>query len=435
MTNLNNLDETTMLLAPLEWHNEKRKVKDLVPYEFNPRILTEDKKQKLINSLQKFNLAEVPAVNTDNVIVAGHQRVKILMLLDRGEEIIDVRIPNRPLTVEEFKEYNITSNVPAGFWDVDVLEEHFADIDLESLGLNVGDLDFLDDLIPEEFKEEEEQDFDPEPPKDPITQSGDLYELRSTKKDLSHRIICGDSTLEETFKKLLGSEIINLTVTDPPYNVDYQGGSTGNRDKIANDKMEKSLFYQFLFDFYRQAHDHSEAGASIYVFHADTEGVNFRAALVDAGYKLSQCLIWKKNSIVMSRQDYHWMHEPCLYGWKPGAAHSWYSDRKQRTVLEFDRPTRSQEHPTMKPVEMLSYLIENSSRQRQIVFDGFLGSGSTLISCEKLWRACRGIELDPKYSDVEVKRWVQYMKDNDLAYEVFKNGEKLPPEEIEKYFN
>lgn len=430
MTKLSNSNET---LPPLEWHNEKRKVKELVPYEFNPRILTEEKKQRLITSLEKFNLAEVPAINTDNKIIAGHQRVKVLMLLERGEELIDVRVPNRQLSEEEFKEYNITSNVPAGFWDVDVLEEHFADINLESLGLNVADLDFLDDLIPEEFKEEEEKDFDPEPPKDPITVTGDLYELRSAKKDLVHRIICGDSTTPETYKQLLGEEIIHLTVTDPPYNVDYQGGSTQNRDKIANDKMEKSAFYQFLFAFYRQANEYSEAGVAIYVFHADTEGVNFRSALVDAGYKLSQCLIWKKNSIVMSRQDYHWIHEPCLYGWKTGAAHSWYSDRKQRTVLEFDRPTRSQEHPTMKPVEMLSYFITNSSRQRQIIFDGFLGSGSTLISCEKLWRSCRGMELDPKYSDVEVKRWVQYMQDNGLEFEVIKNGEKLSPEDLEEY--
>ncbi|SDS12465.1 DNA modification methylase [Gillisia sp. Hel1_33_143] len=432
MTNLNNLTETT-LLAPLEWHNEKRKVKDLVPYEFNPRILTEEKKEKLINSLRKFNLAEVPAVNTDNVIVAGHQRVKILMLLDRGEELIDVRIPNRPLTEIEFKEYNITSNVPAGFWDVDVLEEHFADIDLESLGLNIGDIDVLEDLIPEEFLEEEEKEFDPEPPKEPISIEGDIYELRSLKKELVHRIICGDSTSQEVFKTLLNQEKINLTVTDPPYNVDYTGGATQKRDKIANDKMDKNSFYQFLYDFYSQAFNFSEEGAPIYVFHADTEGVNFRSALVDAGFKFSQCLIWKKNSIVMSRQDYHWLHEPCLYGWKQGAAHPWYSDRKQRTVLEFDRPTKSVDHPTMKPIELMSYLITNSSKQRDIVFDGFLGSGSTLIACEKHWRSCRGIELDPKYSDVEVKRWVKYMTENNLEFQVLKNGVKLAAEEVDLF--
>jgi len=433
MTKVNNLNETP-LLEPLEWHNEKRKVKDLVPYEFNPRILTEDKKQKLIRSLEKFNLAEVPAINTDNKIIAGHQRVKILMHLERGEEIIDVRIPNRSLTDEEFKEYNITSNVPAGFWDIDVLEEHFADIDLASLGLNVGDLDFIDDLISEEFKEEEEKEFDPEPPADPITQTGDVYELRSVKKELLHRIICGDSTLPESFKEVLQGEKINLTVTDPPYNVDYEGGPNAKkRDKIANDKMNTNSFYDFLFAFYGQALENSNEGAPIYVFHADTEGVNFRSAFVNAGFKLSQCLIWKKNSLVMGRNDYHWIHEPCLYGWKLGAAHTWYSDRKQTTVLEFDRPSRSADHPTMKPVELLSYFIVTSSKQRDIVFDGFLGSGSTLISCEKNWRYCRGIELDPKYTDVEVKRWVKYMQENELQFEVLKNGDKLTEEQLKKY--
>ena len=431
MTKLSNSE----LLVPLEWHNEKRKVKDLVPFEYNPRILTEEKKQRLVKSLEKFNLAEVPAINTNNKIIAGHQRVKVLIQLDRGDEVIDVRVPNRELTEEEFKEYNITSNVPAGFWDADALEEHFDDIDLEALGLYIGEIDVPDDLVPEEFQDEEEKDFEPDPPSDPVTIEGDVYELKSLKKELTHRIICGDSRAPEIYKKLLRGDQIDLTVTDPPYNVDYQGGNKQKRDKIANDKMETKSFYDFLLQFYQQTFENSKEGAPIYVFHADTEGVNFRSALVDAGFKFSQCLIWKKNSIVMSRQDYHWLHEPCLYGWKTGAAHPWHSDRKQRTVMEFDRPSKSAEHPTMKPLELISYLIGNSSRQRQIVFDAFLGSGSTLISCEKLWRACRGIELDPKYSDVEVKRWVIYMQDNDLDFEVWKNGEKLDTSDLEAYLS
>ncbi|TQI71805.1 DNA modification methylase [Gramella sp. Hel_I_59] len=432
MTNLENSTDKTVVL-PLEWHNEKRKVKDLIPYEFNPRTLTEEKKEKLIKSLEKFNLAEVPAINTDNKIIAGHQRVKILLHLNRGEDVIDVRVPNRELTDQEFKEYNITSNVPAGYWDLDILEEHFADIDLEELGLFVGDIELPEDIIPEELKPEEEGEFDPEPPVEPITQTGDVYELRSIKKNITHRIICGDSTLKETYDKVLKEDRINLTVTDPPYNVDYKGGRDKKRDKIANDKMADNSFYQFLYDFYIQAYEFSRPGAPIYVFHADTEGVNFRSALVDAGFKISQCLIWKKNSIVLSRQDYHWIHEPCLYGWKLGEAHPWYSDRKQRTVLEFDRPLRSEEHPTMKPVELLSYLILNSSQQRNIVFDAFLGSGSTLIACEKNWRICRGIELDPKYSDVEVRRWIKYMIENELEFQVIKNGTRLGKEDLREY--
>lgn len=432
MTNLENSPEITGV-QPLEWHNEKRKVKDLIPYEFNPRTLTEAKKEKLIKSLEKFNLAEVPAINTDNKIIAGHQRVKILLHLNRGEDIIDVRVPNRELTEQEFKEYNITSNVPAGYWDLDILEEHFADIDLEELGLFVGDIELPEDILPEELKPEEEGEFDPEPPVEPITQTGDVYELRSIKKNITHRIICGDSTLKETYEKVLQQDLISLTVTDPPYNVDYEGGRDKKRDKIANDKMAGNSFYQFLFDFYSQAYEFSRPGAPIYVFHADTEGVNFRSALVDAGFKISQCLIWKKNSIVLSRQDYHWIHEPCLYGWKTGEAHPWFSDRKQRTVLEFDRPLKSEEHPTMKPVDLLSYLILNSSQQRSIVFDAFLGSGSTLIACEKNWRICRGIELDPKYSDVEVRRWIKYMIENELEFQVIRNGTRLGKEELSEF--
>ena len=421
------------ITAPLEWRNEKRKVKELVPYEFNPRILTEEKKERLIKSIEKFNLAEVPAINTDNKIIAGHQRIKVLMLLERGDEVIDVRIPNRSLTEEEFKQYNITSNISAGFWDTDVLEEHFADIDLEELGLFVGDIELPEDLLPEELNTEEESDFEPEPPEEPITVKGDVYELKSLQKGISHRIICGDSKLPENFTEVLQGEGIDLTVTDPPYNVDYQGGQKKKRKKIANDKMENDSFYQFLEAYYSLVFEHSKDGAAIYVFHADTEGVNFRKAFTDVGFKLSQCLIWKKNSIVLSRQDYHWLHEPCLYGWKTGAAHSWYSDRKQRTVLEFDRPLKSEDHPTMKPVPLIEYLIKNSSKQKQIVFDGFLGSGSTLIACENNWRQCRGIELEPAYCDVNVKRWVKYMRENHLQFEVVKNGKKLKSEEVNSY--
>ncbi|TXK73945.1 DNA modification methylase [Mesonia sp. HuA40] len=421
------------IYQPLEWHNEKRAVKDLVPFEFNPRILTEDKKERLIKSIEKFNLAEVPAINTDNKIIAGHQRVKVLMLLGRQDELIDVRVPNRSLTEEEFKQYNITSNVPAGFWDTDVLEEHFADIDLEELGLFIEDIQLPEDLLPEDFKNEDEGDFEPEPPLEPVSKLNDVYEFVSKQKGITHRLICGDSLKEENFDLLLKNELVDLTVTDPPYNVDYQGGAAKKRDKIANDKMESNSFYQFLEAYYKNVFDKSQMGAPIYVFHADTEGVNFRKAFTDVGFKLSQCLIWKKNSIVMSRQDYHWLHEPCLYGWKLGKAHPWYSDRKQRTILEFDRPLKSEDHPTMKPVPLLEYLIKNSSKQKQIVFDGFLGSGSTLIACEKNWRQCRGIELEPAYCDVNVKRWVNYMLENNLDFEVYKNGQRINFEDLKTY--
>ena len=422
------------LTIDLQWKTEKRKVKDLVPYNYNPRILTEEKKQLLIKSIEKFNLAEIPAINTDNVIIAGHQRVKVLMELGKGEELIDVRIPSRTLTEKEFKEYNITSNVPTGFWDIDVLNDIFNDIDLASLGLDVEDIVLPEDIFPEEFKSEEEELFEVELPKEPVSKLGDIYELVSLDKKITHKIICGDSTKESTYKKLLGKERLDAIVTDPPYNVDYSGGKETPRERIKNDKMNNNSFYNFLFDFYTQVFLFSKEGAPIYIFHADTEGINFRSAFKNVGFKLSQCLIWVKNTFAMSRSDYHWQHEPCLYGWKPGVAHKWYSDRKQSSILEFDKPFKSEEHPTMKPIDLIGYLVCNSSQKNNIVFDGFLGSGTTLISCEKNWRICRAIELDEKYVDVDVKRWLKYMKDNKRNFQVKRNGQILSKNDLNKYF-
>lgn len=422
-----------LLLAPLEWSTEKRKVSDLIPYEYNPRKLSEDKKQKLRDSLEKYNLAEIPAINTNDVIIAGHQRVVVLMEIGRGDEWIDVRVPNRELTELEFKEYNIRSNVSIGEWDIDILNEIFNDVDLLSLGLNVDDIPLPDLNLAMELHTEEESDFEPELPKEPITILGDVYEMRSIQKKLVHRVVCGDSRLSEVYSLLLEGKLFDLLLTDPPYNVNYTGG-TKDKLQIENDNMTSADFYTFLFEFYKSACDHTKLGGGIYVFHADSEGANFRNALKDAGFKLAQCLIWLKNGIVMGRQDYQWKHEPCLYGWKEGAAHNWYSDRKQTTVIEFDKPLKSEDHPTMKPVGMFSYLMKNSSKQGDIVGDSFLGSGTTLIACEMSWRQCRGIELDPRYVDVDVRRWVKYMRENHLEFELLRNGVVLGKKEIDRYF-
>ena len=419
-------------LLPLAWKTETRKVKDLIPFEYNPRILTDEKKALLVKSLQKFNLAEIPAVNLDNKIIAGHQRVKVLLHLDRGEELIDVRIPNRMLTEKEFKDYNLTSNIPTGYWDVDILTEHFEDVDFNEIGLDIDNIDLPPELMKEELiSEEEDPDFNPEPPKEPITKIGDVYEFRSLDKNLVHRVVCGDSTKTETYD-LLGIEQWDLLLTDPPYNVDYEGG-TKEKLKIQNDKQEDSAFYLFLYNFYSAALEKMKQGASFYIFHADTEGANFRLALKNAEFKLSECLIWLKNSMTLSRQDYHWKHEPILYGWKPGAAHNWYSDRKQTTILEFDKPLRSDDHPTMKPVPLLVYLITNSTKQMNIVGDSFSGSGSTLIACEQTCRQCRAIELGENYADVNVKRYIEYMRTNALPFEIHKNGTRLALDELAKY--
>jgi len=421
------------LLAPLEWHNAKRKVKDLVPYEYNPRKLTEEKKQLLIKSIEKFNLAEVPAINLDNKIIAGHQRIKVLMDLGRGDDEIDVRVPNRALIDKEFKEYNITSNVPVGFWDVDVLDAHFEDINLLELGLNLEEINIPTDLFQDDISNEDEEDFEPELPVEPITKAGDVYEFISNQKGITHKLVCGDSTDAKTYK-LLGDESFDLIATDPPYNVNYEGG-TKQKLKIQNDNMSGDDFYSFLYMFFQEVFVKSKPGAPIYVFHADSEGANFRMALKNAGFKLTQCLIWVKNSIVMGRQDYHWKHEPCLYGWKEGEAHKWYSDRKQSTVLEFNKPLRSSEHPTMKPLDLWCYIIKNSSKQKDIVADPFGGSGTTLISCEKLWRQARIIELGSNYVDVHVSRYIKYMNENKLDFTIKKNGKKLKTEDLNKYLN
>jgi len=373
-----------------------------------------------------------------------------MLELGRGEELVDVRVPNRMLSEQEFKEYNVRSNVSIGEWDLDILNEIFTDIDLLSLGLNVDDIALQEDNLPADLKPETESDFDPEPPAEPISQLGDIFEFRSVQKQLVHRLICGDSCESITYDQLLEGVRYRLIVTDPPYNINYEGG-TKDRLKILNDNMSSSDFYTFLFRFYAECFRHADPGSAIYVFHADTEGVNFRKALTDAGFKLSQCLVWLKNSLVIGRQDYQWKHEPCLmgespvlealehdpvlYGWKEGAAHRWFSDRKQSTVLEFSRPSRSSEHPTMKPLDLIMYLIKNSSQQREIVGDSFSGSGTTLIACEQTWRQARVIELDPRFVDVNVRRWVKYMRENYLQFEVFRNGELLAENELLKFIS
>jgi hypothetical protein len=356
----------------LEWHNARRRVRELVPYEFNPRKLEAAGHARLLASLTKFNLAEVPAVNLDNIVLAGHQRLRILLEVGRGEEEIDVRMPNRLLTEQEMKEYNVTSNVGAGVWDIEALNEHFADIDLASI-LDAGVLEELSALQALQLPAEEEE-FDATLPVTPVSVLGDVYELHSEGLGLVHRLVCGSSTDSDTVATALGEGVLaDLVNTDPPYNVDYQG-KTKDALKIENDKMTDGSFYDFLYDFYVNCFAFMKPGSPIYVFHADSEGANFRQAFKDAGLKLSQCLIWKKQSFVMGRQDFHWQHEPVLYGWKEGAAHTWCSDRRQTTVLEFDRPSRNAEHPTMKPLEILEYLLECSSKPGAVVFDGFSGT-------------------------------------------------------------
>ena len=405
-------------MQPLQWTTVQRKVKDLLPVDFNPRTITEEKRQKLERSIRKFNLVEIPVINFDNSILAGHQRAYVLASIGREEEDIDVRYPNRPLTESELKEYMIISNTHAGEFDFDMLEEHFAMLDFSDIGFDLPD---FSEGIPVVSMDAEDDGYEiPEEIQTDIVE-GDYFEIGP------HRLLCGDSTYVHSWDKLCKAGALtvycfNLVITDPPYNVDYTGG-TDSKMKIMNDKMSASGFYHFLFNFYSSIKHVVNAGAPWYIFHADTEGHNFRQAFIDAGYKLSGCLMWLKNSIVMGRSDYQWKHEPVLYGWKPGAPHPWYSDRKQSTVLEFDRPLRNGEHPTMKPISIISYLMNNSSIPGDIVGDGFGGSGTTMVTAHQLQRICFMMELDPKFCQVIIERMLKL----DRKLQVKRNGETWYP--------
>jgi len=242
----------------------------------------------------------------------------------------------------------------------------------------------------------------------------------------NHRVICGDSTLPETYEMLMAGKKANMVLTDPPYNVDVEETA----GKIKNDNMDNESFYKFLFAAFVNMEQSMENDASIYVFHADTQGYNFRKAFQDAGFYLSGCCIWKKNALVLGRSPYQWQHEPCLFGWKVGGKHQWYSDRKQTTIWEYDRPKASKDHPTMKPIALMAYPIQNSSMSNCIVLDPFLGSGSTLVACEQTKRICYGIELDEKFVDVIVRRYIEQTGESGVY--VIRNGETIPYSDVEK---
>ncbi len=378
----------------------------LVPYENNPRK-NDAAVAKVAASIKEHGFLVPLVVTKGLVIIAGHTRVKACKLL--GIEKVPCVIADE-LDEGGIKAFRISDNRVAeeADWDLDKLrvelnqlQEDFPDVDLSALGF---DHDELEDIM----LEPDDLDGDDDPAADEVPEDvetrcklGDLWQLGD------HLLLCGDATMHDDFIKVLGEEKINLTVTDPPYNVSYTG-KTKDALTIKNDEMDDESFYKFLYDVYVNLFTHMVDGCPLYVFHADSEGHNFRKAMKEGGFKLAQCLIWVKNSMVLGRQDYHWQHEPILYGWKVGAAHKWYSDRKQVTVLNFDRPTKNKEHPTMKPINILCYLIKNGSKRGDIVWDSFMGSGSTLIAAHKMGRKARGMELDPKYCDVILKRWEDY---------------------------
>lgn len=366
-------------------------ITELKPYEKNPRI-NDNAVEYVANSIKEFGFKVPIVIDQNNVIVAGHTRLKAAKQLGLKEVPVIIA---EDLTPEQIKAFRLADNKTAEFaqWNNDLLLGELMDLKTESF--DMLPFGFIDES--ESYQEVEEDDYEINLPEEPISKYGDVYKLGD------HVLMCGDSTKED-IKILMNDIKINLFITDPPYNVDYEGKTKDNL-KIMNDKMENANFKAFLIDAFKNADSVMNEGAAFYIWHADSEGFNFRSACTEIGWTIRQCLIWNKNSMVMGRQDYQWKHEPCLYGWKEGAAHNWYSDRKQTTVLEFNKPSKNELHPTMKPIDLISYQIQNSSKQNDKVLDLFGGSGSTLIACEQLNRSCYMMELDPKYVDVIIDRW------------------------------
>ncbi len=381
---------------------EKLKTDRLIPADYNPRkdLKPGDPEyEKLKRSIEQFGYVEPVIWNkTTGQVVGGHQRLKVL--LDMGITEVDCVVIE--MDEEKEKALNIALNKISGDWDKDKLalliaDLQGADFDVSLTGFEPAELDALFKDSLKDSIHDDDFDVDAELQKPAVTKLGDVWTLGR------HRLVCGDSTKTDTFTALMDGKLANLVVTDPPYNVNYEGTA----GKIKNDNMGNEAFYDFLLAAFTNTEAAMAQDASIYVFHADTEGLNFRKAFSDAGFQLSGCCIWKKPSLVLGRSPYQWRHEPVLFGWKKKGKHNWYADRKQTTIWEFEKPKKNADHPTMKPIALLAYPIMNSSLTNCIVLDPFGGSGSTLIACEQSDRICFTIELDEKYCDVIVKRYIE----------------------------
>ena len=377
---------------------EYRKVSDLLPYARNARTHSDAQVSQLAASIKEFGFNNPVAIDADGMILCGHGRVMAAQKLHMTE-VPTVCLSH--LSDTQVKAYILADNklaLNAG-WDNDMLKVELEDLKDSDFDLNLTGFsdEELKDILVEDPTEAHEDNFDGEPPEAAKSQLGNIWTMGE------HRLMCGDSTSENDVKCLMQGELADLLITDPPYNVAYTG-KTKDALTIHNDSMDDASFRQFLRDAFSAADSVMKPGGVFYIWHADSEGYNFRGAVHDVGWTVRECLIWVKNSLVLGRQDYQWRHEPCLYGWKDGT-HLWASDRKQTTVIEMDRPVRNGVHPTMKPVGLFDYQIKNNTRESDVVLDLFGGSGTTLIACEQNGRKSRLMELDPKYVDVIVNRW------------------------------
>ena len=388
----------------------------LVPYVNNARTHSPEQITKLRSSLREFGFINPVIIDRDFNVIAGHGR--ILAAKEEGIKEVPCVFADH-LTEAQKKAYIIADNRMAmdARWDEELLRveiESLQGMDFDPLltGFDEKELAALFDDGAE--AKEDDFDVDAELQKPAFSRLGDVWTLGR------HRLVCGDSTKAETYTTLMDGVKANLVITDPPYNVNYEGSA----GKIKNDNMAGEKFYEFLLAAFQNMESVMAADASIYVFHADTEGLNFRRAFADAGFYLSGCCIWKKQSLVLGRSPYQWQHEPVLYGWKKNGKHQWYTGRKETTIWEFDKPKKNGDHPTMKPVALMAYPIQNSCMSNCIVLDPFLGSGSTLIACEETGRICYGVELDEKFCDVIVKRYVEKTESGDQVF-VLRDGDKI----------
>lgn len=365
-------------------------LKALKPYERNARKHGKEDVEAVAACIRETGFNDPIGIWSDkNIIVEGHGRLLAAKKLGM-KEVPCIRLDH--LTDEQRKAYALAHNKTAELssWDVDLLNlelEDITDIDMEQFGFDLPD--------PLADMEAVDDDYEISVPEQPKAKYGEIYQLGR------HRLMCGDSTVLGDVQKLVENVQMDLLITDPPYNVDYEGTA----GKIKNDSMKDDKFREFLTDAFKNAAAVMKPGASFYIWHADSEGYNFRQACFNAGWQVRQCLIWNKNSLVLGRQDYQWKHEPCLYGWKEGAGHQWHNDRKQTTVMDYDRPKKNAEHPTMKPVPLFDYEIRNSTKEGDLVLDLFGGSGTTIMACEQDGRNAYVMELDPKYVDVIIDRY------------------------------
>lgn len=396
-------------------------IDELIFYERNARTHSDEQVEQIVNSIKEFGFTNPVLIDEDNVLIAGHGRTVAAKLLNMTE-IPAIRLTG--LSESQRKALRIADNqlaLNAG-WDEELLRIELEDLNVDDFDLSLIGFNFdeLDELInaPELTYQDEsdpvEEDEVPPPPEKPVSKQGDIWMLGN------HKLMCGDSTSIDDVKKLMAGQMADLLITDPPYNVAYQGG-TKDALQIKNDNLSDGEFGQFLKDAFYAGNTVIRDGAVFYIWHADSEGFNFHAACKNAGWKVRQSLIWVKNNFVLGRKDYQLKHEPCLYGWKDGAAHFWNSDRKQTSVMEFDKPLRNGEHPTMKPVALFDYLIKNNTKHGDVCLDLFGGSGTTIIACEQNGRVARSMELDEHYCDVIIKRWQeltgeQAVRDDGVAF-------------------